>query len=254
MATFLTNRLQPYESLDSFVSAKPLAGKTAFVTGAGKGVGEHIARELAGAGAARIGLLGRDRARIEAARARFAAAFPATEFVAFAADVTDEAAVAAAFAAFGDGAPDILVSNAGAVPGRRRLRGAGPGAVVGGRGHERARHRGGDAAVPAPARGRGGRLGGGGGDGAERVEHRGAHALPADRVGGLPGEQAGGGAAAGEPAARARGRQVPQHPPGLDRDGRLRPVRGGGAGAGHDGRGHGGPLLRVGGHGGDGRG
>ena len=84
----------------------------AVVTGASKGLGEAIALELAGAGA-RLALVARDRLQLEQAatalRARGAEAEP------FAADVRDEAQVAALAAAVATrfGSVHILVNSAG---------------------------------------------------------------------------------------------------------------------------------------------
>ncbi len=88
----------------------PLAGRTAAVTGAGRGIGAAICETLARLGAD-IVLIGRHRetlsATAEGLRARHGVA--ATPLVA---DVTDAGSVAAAFAEAGSVA--ILVNNAGA--------------------------------------------------------------------------------------------------------------------------------------------
>ncbi len=86
----------------------PLAERHAVVTGAGRGIGLAIAQTLAAAGA-RVTLMGRDRARLDAAAASVAGS------AAVAVDVTDEASVKAAFAAACErfGTVDILVNNAG---------------------------------------------------------------------------------------------------------------------------------------------
>lgn len=82
---------------------------TALVTGASSGVGRRVAERLAGQGA-RLGLLGRDAARLEetAAACRTAVATAAG-------DIADAAYVAAALAGFERelGAPGILVNCAG---------------------------------------------------------------------------------------------------------------------------------------------
>lgn len=114
MASFVTNHERPYEALTSFIASKPLAGKTVLVTGASKGVGAHITEQIAAAGASRIGILGRDKTRIEAAKEKFSAAYPQTAFESFAVDITDEPAVTSLFATFG--VPDILINNAGHFP------------------------------------------------------------------------------------------------------------------------------------------
>ena len=114
MAGFVTNHKAFYDALSPSLPGRSLAGKSALVTGAGRGVGEHIARGLAEAGASPIGLLGLDKARIESAKERFSLEFPKTTFVAFAADIRDSDAIAAIFDNFN--APDILVNNAGIFP------------------------------------------------------------------------------------------------------------------------------------------
>jgi len=86
-----------------------LAGRTAVVTGAGRGIGASIAQALAQEGAA-VALIGRDAERL-AAQAK---AISGDTFVA-PADVTDPDSVQAAFAKIRERFPriDILVNNAG---------------------------------------------------------------------------------------------------------------------------------------------
>lgn len=93
--------------------APPLDGRHALVTGAGRGIGEAIARRLAVEGA-RLTLLGRDRGRLDALAATLAV--PTQVVVA---DVADAPAMDAAFAAAvtHSGPVDILVNNAGAAIG-----------------------------------------------------------------------------------------------------------------------------------------
>lgn len=87
-----------------------LAGRTAVVTGASRGIGLAIASSLAGAGA-RVALLARDRNRLERAVKTLGAGA-----VSIPCDVRDRDAVHSAFAeveqAFG-GAPHIVVCAAG---------------------------------------------------------------------------------------------------------------------------------------------
>lgn len=79
--------------------------KNAIVTGAGAGIGAAIAKALSDAGY-RVGVMD-----VNADNAR-AVADSLPEAVALAGNVTDEAAVAAAFDMFGK-APDVVVNNAG---------------------------------------------------------------------------------------------------------------------------------------------
>jgi NAD(P)-dependent dehydrogenase (short-subunit alcohol dehydrogenase family) len=83
-----------------------LDGKTAFVTGAGSGIGEATAHALAGAGA-KVFVADRDAAGGQ----RVAQAIGANRAQYHPLDVTDEAACVAAAARVGD--VDILVNNAG---------------------------------------------------------------------------------------------------------------------------------------------
>jgi len=90
-----------------------LAGQHALVTGAGRGIGAAVALELARLGA-KVTLLGRDMRRLEEHARRVAAAH-GVETTGVQCDVSDESAVAAAFAAARDrfGSPAVLVNNAG---------------------------------------------------------------------------------------------------------------------------------------------
>ncbi|MFI9503183.1 SDR family NAD(P)-dependent oxidoreductase [Nocardia sp. NPDC052566] len=89
----------------------PLAGQHAVVTGGGRGIGAAIAKRLAQSGA-RLTLLGRSLRTLGESAAELPDS--AKAFVT-ACDVTDPAAITAAFAAARDahGAVDILVNNAG---------------------------------------------------------------------------------------------------------------------------------------------
>ena len=88
-----------------------LEGRTALVTGAGRGIGFSIAEALAGAGA-RVFLNGRSVALLEESAARLREAGHSVDVAAF--DVTDPAQVANGVAVVEAAAPlDILVNNAG---------------------------------------------------------------------------------------------------------------------------------------------
>jgi NAD(P)-dependent dehydrogenase (short-subunit alcohol dehydrogenase family) len=91
-----------------------LAGQHALITGGGRGIGAAIARVLAGEGA-RVTLVGRDAATLDAAAQALTAEVPGSEAHAVVADVSDAAAVAAAAAqARGRLGPvHILINNAG---------------------------------------------------------------------------------------------------------------------------------------------
>ncbi len=91
-----------------------LTGKHALVTGAGRGIGLACARALLERGA-RVTLAGRDAATLAAAAAGLSAAVANGELACEPLDITDEAAVRAAFgrAAARFGRIDILVNNAG---------------------------------------------------------------------------------------------------------------------------------------------
>lgn len=89
-----------------------LSGKTALVTGSSRGLGRAMAEGLARAGA-KIVINGTNAARVDEAVSTLRAQGLAAEGAVF--DITDEAAITAAFARFdADGVQiDILVNNAG---------------------------------------------------------------------------------------------------------------------------------------------
>jgi NAD(P)-dependent dehydrogenase (short-subunit alcohol dehydrogenase family) len=96
------------------MSTQVLAGQHALITGGGRGIGVAIARALAQEGA-RVTLLGRDRATLEAATQALTAEIPGCEAIAVTADVSDGktvvTAVEEARARFGP--VHVLINNAG---------------------------------------------------------------------------------------------------------------------------------------------
>lgn len=97
---------------DKIDTTHPLAGRHALITGAGRGIGAVVARDLAAAGA-RVTLAGRGRDALDAVAAEIAehGGHAAVRIM----DVADEASVDRGFAdaAAALGPVDILVNNAG---------------------------------------------------------------------------------------------------------------------------------------------
>jgi NADP-dependent 3-hydroxy acid dehydrogenase YdfG len=77
-------------------------------------VGSYIVNSIAEAGATKVGIVGRDKARIQDAEKTLTTKYPATTFTAYATDIADEDAVIAMFKSFGT--PDVLINNAGVFP------------------------------------------------------------------------------------------------------------------------------------------
>jgi 3-oxoacyl-[acyl-carrier protein] reductase len=97
------------------VTAAPLAGRSAFITGGSRGLGLAIACRFAAAGS-HVAIVGRHQAPLETARSTIEAARTFTSQIvrAFVSDVLDEAGMAAAISAFRSeaGALTALVNNA----------------------------------------------------------------------------------------------------------------------------------------------
>ncbi|ROV92438.1 hypothetical protein VPNG_09577 [Cytospora leucostoma] len=87
------------------------AGKAVLVTGAGSGIGKHIAIYFARAGATSIVLVGRDAKTLEESKVSIETEFPKCRVLSVPTDVTDPEAVASLFQKAGK--IDILINNAG---------------------------------------------------------------------------------------------------------------------------------------------
>jgi NAD(P)-dependent dehydrogenase (short-subunit alcohol dehydrogenase family) len=96
------------------MSPPVLNGKTALVTGASRGLGLEIARQLAAAGAD-VAMVARDPAALGSAREQLQAEHPRRRIVAHATDVGNTGALDVLLAALSSEFPsiDILVNNAG---------------------------------------------------------------------------------------------------------------------------------------------
>lgn len=94
----------------------PAPARTALITGASRGIGQHLARGFAAAGMD-VALVATNSARLEQTKAELAANVPGASVVTIAADVTDAAAVhrAVAQAEAELGGIDLLVNNAGRI-------------------------------------------------------------------------------------------------------------------------------------------
>ena len=92
---------------------QPLAGQTAIVTGASRGIGRAIATRLAAAGA-RVVLCARDAAALNAVRAAIEAAGGAADVLPLDLRRPDAPARLAAFAVEQTGRIDLVINNAGA--------------------------------------------------------------------------------------------------------------------------------------------
>jgi NAD(P)-dependent dehydrogenase (short-subunit alcohol dehydrogenase family) len=103
-------------------SAGPMAGKTVVVTGGSSGIGRATAEGLAALGA-RVGIVGRDEARTQAAAQEIAARFSGARVDAFVADMSSQAAVRRLADEILAAYPrlDVLVNNVGGFWATRRL-------------------------------------------------------------------------------------------------------------------------------------
>ena len=99
---------------NSRLDAWQLHGHTALVTGASKGIGQAVARELAGLGADLL-LVARDEDYLEQVRLELADDFPAVSILAFGADLTEAEERLAVFDWITDldASVSLLINNAG---------------------------------------------------------------------------------------------------------------------------------------------
>ena len=100
--------------MNARIDAWQLQGHTALITGASKGIGYAVARELAGLGADLL-LVARDEDYLEQIRVELTDDFPGIEILAFGADLTEAEERLAVFDWIADlGAPvSLLINNAG---------------------------------------------------------------------------------------------------------------------------------------------
>ena len=111
--------IQHHESYPAIDPTRPelsAAGKTILISGGAKGIGRAITNSFARAGAADIIITGRDRAALEACKAKITSSTKSRVHI-FVCDVIDEKATKEMFATISKFAPiDVLVSNAGYLP------------------------------------------------------------------------------------------------------------------------------------------
>jgi NAD(P)-dependent dehydrogenase (short-subunit alcohol dehydrogenase family) len=111
-----------YAGIDPSQSSLSIIGKTVLITGGGRGIGARMAHAFAKAGASVIGITGRTESSLESTKTSIQRESPSTKVLTFTADVIDEAAINAAFAAVKNASEnkqgiDIAILNAGYFPG-----------------------------------------------------------------------------------------------------------------------------------------
>ena len=110
--TWHNNTYPPISPTNPRLSA---AGKTVVITGGGAGVGRSISQAFAAAGAATVVITGRTEKALLKAKEEIEATHQQTKVQTYAADITDESGMNAAFASVGSKI-DVLVHNAGYLP------------------------------------------------------------------------------------------------------------------------------------------
>ena len=115
-----TLHLDTYDAISPTLPSLSTKGKSVLITGGGSGIGAFAARSFCLSGASRLALIGRRAEPLRAAVSALNTEFPDTEVSFYAADITDQTAIAAIFEDFG--APDVLVNNAGIFIGEKKLK------------------------------------------------------------------------------------------------------------------------------------
>ena len=105
---------EPYPAIHPTNPALSVKGKTIFITGGGSSIGAAIAKAFATAGASKIAITGRTEKALLATKEAVEDGHKDVMIIVFAADVTDQAAIAHAFTTIGT--VDILVNCAGCMP------------------------------------------------------------------------------------------------------------------------------------------
>jgi len=104
-------RNAPYAAIDPKRPELSVKGKTVIITGAGAGIGQHIALEFAIAGPKDIHIIGRTQSTLDETKALLAKEAGNVPVTTYIADVTDEIAIQKAAQSIGKW--DVLIHNAG---------------------------------------------------------------------------------------------------------------------------------------------
>ncbi|OJJ02700.1 hypothetical protein ASPVEDRAFT_42201 [Aspergillus versicolor CBS 583.65] len=106
----------PYPAIDPRNPTSSAAGKTVLITGGATGIGFATARSFAIAGASTIVLVARRKETLQKASSELSAAFPDTQFLTYAASITDDAEIQHVFSSVRQTARnkdvDVLVTSA----------------------------------------------------------------------------------------------------------------------------------------------
>ncbi|KAE9575308.1 Short chain dehydrogenase citE [Colletotrichum fructicola] len=111
-----TYHQKPHAAISPFLPSLSTAGRHAFISGGGAGIGASIAQSLAKSNIATLGLLGRSTVSLEATKSAIKALNPSVKVHLYAADITSVEATKSALQSFYNtinAKIDILVANAG---------------------------------------------------------------------------------------------------------------------------------------------